>query len=231
MTAPEFIEAFLESWMVESGEFPELQVGQDAEMSLCAHVRALDGVGEVPASATLHTRVPARELEGVVTWVRNDKQGLNLVVQHAGVLLATEPGVCEGRRRPTWRERLRGYRGIPEFLPVLLPVPEIGQVVSLQCIIGVMADYDLEEIWPGPDVSAHYRVERIDAEVVTPQPLPAGTDEFDDVPDLPSRTVTGLSSTRPPPDLVELDITEHGEFSGEDVSSYRLLLTPVDPLP
>lgn len=229
MPAP--IEALLESWRVESGEFPELQVGQVAEMSLCAHLRAIDGEGSAPPSATAHAGATTREIEGVVTWVRHDKQGMHLVVQHAGALLAAQPAVFQGPRRPTWRDRLRGQPGTPEFLPVLLPVPEIGQRVRLECTVAVMADYELEEIWPGPDVSARYRVERIDAEHVTPQPLPSGADELDDVPTPPSRTVTGLSSTRPPPDLIEFHINDHGEFSGEVVSDYRVRLTPVDPHP
>ena len=113
---------------------------------------------------------------------------------------------------------------------MLVPVPDVGQAVTLECTLAVMADYALE-FWPGPDVSARYRVESIDAGIVSPQPLPQGADEFDDVPDPPSRTVTGLSSTRPPPDLIQFNITDDGEFSGEEVSNYRLLLTPVDPLP
>jgi len=217
--------------MVESGDFPDLQVGQEAEMSLGAHVRALDGVGEVPASATVRPRAPNQEIEGIVTWVHQDERGLHIVVQHAGAPLAAEPVTTLGPRRPTWRDRLRGRRGIPDFLPVQLPVPVIGQVVTLECIIGVMADYELEEMWPGPHVSARYRVEHIDAKLLTPQPTPSGADEFDAVPFPPSRTINGLSSTRPPSGFIEFDFTDDGDCIGEHLSGYRLLLTPLDPLP
>ena len=231
MSGSPAIEAFLDSWMVDSGEFPELHVGQDAELSLCARVRALDGVGEVPDSATNHPGARTRAIEGVVTWVHQDDERLHLVVQHAGTLLAAHPAVFQGPRRTTWRDRLSGHRGIPEFLPVRLPAPAIGQVVTLECTISVLAEYELAEMWPGPEVSARYRIESIDAELITPQPLPTGADEFDDVVAAASRTVTGLSSTRPPPGLVELEVTDDGGFNGgEEVSNYRFLLTPVDPL-
>ena len=231
MSGPEFVEAFLDSWMVESDDFTELQIGQDVEMSLDAHVRALDGVVEVPAEGAVPTGGPTREIEGEVTWVRHDEQGLHLIVQHAGTVLAAQAAMFQGPRRRTWRDRLLGRLGVPEFLPVQLPVPEIGQSVTLECTIGVMADYELEEFWPGPDVSARYRVESIDVELVTPQPMSPGADEFDLVPYPPSRMVTGLSSTRPPADYIEFDFTAEGEPIGEHLSGYRLLLTPLDPLP
>ena len=96
------IKAFLEGWMVESGDFPELQVGQVAEMALCAHVRALDGVGEVPVSARVYTGALTQEIEGVVTWVRHDKQGL--------------PSSCN-TRAPWWRRTRRTSRVRSDDLP------------------------------------------------------------------------------------------------------------------
>ncbi len=218
------VEAFLADWMVDSGDFPELHVGQDTKMSLGAIVRSLDGVGEVPDPGTLRSGGPTRDIEGIVTWAKQGERGLHLVVQHEGAPLAAEPEMFQGPRRPTWWDRMRGRRGTPDFLPVRLPVPEIGQVVTLECTIGVMADYELEEMWPGPDVSARYQVEQIDAVLLTPQPMPSGADEFDVIALPPSRTISGLSSTRPPPGFTEFDFTDEGHGFGEHLDGYRLLL-------
>jgi hypothetical protein len=224
------IEAFLAEWMVESGDFPELHVGQDTKMSLGAHVRSLDGVGEVPDSGTLLSGGPTRDIAGTVTWVQRGDRGPHLVVRHEDALLAAEPAMCQGPRRPTWWDRVRGRRGTPDFLPVQLPVPDVGQSVTLECTVGVMADYELEEMWPGPDVSGRYRVELIHAVLLTPQPMPSDADEFDVIPFPPSRTIGGLTSTRPPPGFIEFDFTDEGEGIGEHLDGYRLLLTPVDHL-
>ncbi|MET0997356.1 MAG: hypothetical protein ABWX73_01465, partial [Marmoricola sp.] len=95
----------------------------------------------------------------------------------------------------------------------------------------VMADYDVEQIWTGPDVATEYTVESIEARVIAPLPLPEGADEFDEQPEPPSRTLTGLTSTRRPEDVSGLDLDPAGVFRGEAVSGYVLGLSPVNPLP
>jgi hypothetical protein len=217
MSGPEVIEAWLDAWIVESAELPNLYVGVVADLSLCVRVRAINGKSHVPDRATLHDPGGTQQLTGTVTWVELHKRLLHLVVQHAGVSLAVEPSFAQGARRPSLLERLRGYRGMPEFLPVQLPRPSIGEAVELDGRVAVMAEYDIHEIWPGPDVSATYRVEGVDALMVTALPLASGSDEFDARPQPVGRTLTGLTSTRRP----------EGLDDGEEVSSYRLTLRPV----
>ncbi len=233
MKAPEVVEAVLDAWIVESGDRPNLYVDTVAELSLSARVTAIDGLGEVPRGLSLTWRTAARRrrLFGTVNWVEMRKHHLRMVVQHEGALIATEPRFAQGPRRPSLAERMRGYRGLPTFVPVRLPVPVVGQRVQLECQVGVMAQYETDELWTGPDVSARYTVETIDAIVVCPRRLSPGADEFDDHPEPPSRTITGLTSTRRPEGLVEVGVDETGEVTGEDVSAYVLGLRPVDPLP
>jgi hypothetical protein len=217
----------LDAWIVESGEWPNLYVGGVAELSLCARVSAVNGHGEVPRGASLTQGTTTRQLFATVTWVELRKHHLRMVVQHEGAPLAVEPRFAQGPRSPSLGERLRG---IPTFLPVQLPVPSVGELVHLQCHVGVMADYDVEQIWTGPDVTTRYTVESIGARVVTPQKRPEGSDEFDDHPEPPTRIVTGFTSTRPD-GLAELDLDPGGIFTGEAASAYMLALRPVDPLP
>lgn len=233
MSAPDIVEAVLDAWIVEAGDRPNLYVGTMAELSLSARVTAVDGLGEVPRGHSLTWRTAARRrrLFATVTWVEMRKHHLRMVVQHEGALIATEPRFAQGPRRPSLAERMRGYRGLPTFLPVRLPVPMVGQRVQLECQVGVMAEYEADELWTGPDVSARYTVETIDAIVVRPRRLPAGADEFDEHPEPPSRTVTGLTSTGRPEGLEELGVDGDGELTGEDVSAYVVGLRPVDPLP
>lgn len=195
-------------------------------MSLCARVAKIDGVGENPQGTLAHT-TPTRRLAVEVTWVRVEPRGLYLAVRHAGAPLAAEPVVYQGQRpRPSLRERLYRSKPIPQFLPARLPVPRVGQQVTLDCDVAVMADYEIEEMWPGPDVRARYRVDRIDAEILTPVPLPPDTDEFDELPEPACRVAADLSSTRSP-----LDVTADGPQPwtgpGEVVSAYRLVLSPI----
>jgi hypothetical protein len=88
VSVPVRIEALLVNWMVESGEFPELHVGQIAEMSPCSSVRSIDGVGEVPRGATRRTPGDSQALVVEVTWVRTEKRGLYLAARRAGAPLA-----------------------------------------------------------------------------------------------------------------------------------------------
>ena len=214
-TTEQTIKAALPAWLVESPEMPNLYLGVVTNLSLCAWVLSIDGQGKVPAGSTLPDHGDASRLRATVSWVENRKHALRLVVEHAGVSLAVEPAFAQGRRHPSLRERLRGYRGVPEFLPVHLPIPVVGQQVELECHVVVMADYDLQEVWTGPRVSTGYRVDGIAAEVVTQQPLPDGADQFDPVPNGSSRIIEGLTSTRRPEGL-----------TGETVSDYLLTLTP-----
>ena len=214
-TTEQTIDAALPAWVVESAEMPNLYVGVVTSLSLCAWVLSIDGQGKVPAGSTLPDQGEASRLRATVSWVENRKHALRLVVKHAGVSLAVEPAFAQGRRNPSLRERLRGYRGVPEFLPVHLPIPAVGQQVELECHVVVMADYDLQEVWTGPRVSTGYRVDSIAAEVVTQQPLPDGADQFDPLPKGSSRIIEGLTSTRRPEGL-----------NGETVSDYLLTLTP-----
>ena len=225
------LEAMLDAWIVESGEWPNLYVGGVNELALCARVSAINGQSEVPSGAALTQRTTTRQLFATVSWVEVRKGRLRMVVQHAGAPLAVEPRFAQGKRKPTLGERLRGYRGVPTFVPIRLPVPSVGELVQLECHVGVMADYDVEQIWTGPDVSARYTIVSIDAKVITPLRLPAGTDEFDEQPEPPTRTLTGLTSTRRPDDVADLDLDHEGLFRGEAVSGYVLGLIPVDPLP
>ena len=214
-TRDQTITAALPAWIVESAERPNLYLGVVTNLSLCAWVLSIDGQGKVPAGSRLADNGEASRLLATVSWVENRRHALRMVVQHAGVSLAVEPAFAQGRRHPSLRERLRGYRGVPEFLPVHLPIPAVGQQVELECHVVVMADYDLQENWTGPRVSTGYRVDSIAAEVVTEQPLPVGADQFDTLPTAPSRIIEGLTSTRRPEGL-----------TGETVSDYLLTLTP-----
>ena len=233
MSDPRLVEAVLDAWVVESGERPNFYVGTVVELSLSARVTTIDGLGEVPSGATLTWRTAAlrRRLFATVAWVEKRKHHLRMVVHHEGAPLAAEPRFAQGPRRPSLAERMRGYRGLPTFLPVRLPTPTVGERVQLECQVGVMAAYDVDDLWTGPDVSARYAVETIDAIVVTPQRLAEGSDEFDDHPEPARRIVTGLTSTRRPEGLDELAMGEDDTFTGEDVSAYVLGLRPVDPLP
>ena len=233
MSELEVVEAVLDAWIVEAGDRPGLYVDTVVELSLSARVTAVDGLGEVPRGHSLTWRTAARRrrLFATVTWVEMRKHHLRMVVEHQGALIAAEPRFAQGARRPSLAERMRGYRGLPTFVPVRLPVPVVGQRVQLECQVGVMAEYEADELWTGPDVSARYTVETIDAIVVRPLRLPAGADEFDDHPEPPSRLITGLTSTRRPEGLVEFDAEGGDELTGEDVSAYVLGLRPVDPLP
>jgi hypothetical protein len=228
MSEPSTIQAGLDAWMVESGEFPELHVGEVAELWLCARVWAMDGQGTVPDGATLPDRQRgSQRLHATVSWVGLHKRRLRLVVEHAGAPVAVEPVFAQRpRRRSPWM-RLRGQEGIPVFVPMQFPEPAIGASVELDCHVSVMADYEIEGIWTGPVVAARYRVEHIDAVVFTPQNLLDGADEFDGFPEPPRRVVTGLDSTRKPLGLIRFDMTDDGRFRGEDVSSYSLVLRPV----
>jgi hypothetical protein len=233
MSEPRLVEAVLDAWIVESGERPNLYVGTEVELSLGARVTAIDGLGKVPegTSFTWRTAAQRRRLFATVDWVEKRKHHLRMVVHHEGAPLAVEPRFAQGPRRPSLAERMRGYRGLPTFVPVRLPTPVVGQRVQLECQVGVMAEYDVEDLWTGPDVSARYSVETVDAIVVTPQPLPEGSDEFDDHPQPQSRVITGLTSTRRPEGLTTLGHDQDNRFTGEDVSAYVLGLRPVDPLP
>ena len=214
MSGGRTIEAVLPSWIVESGEMPNLYVGVVTPLSLCAWVMSIDGRGKVPAGSKLADVSGTTRLQATVSWVENRKHALRLVVKHAGVSLAVEPAFAQGRRQPSMRERLRGYRGVPAFLPVHLPIPEVGQSVELKCHVVVMADYDLEEVWSGP------RCPPVTASTGSPprswhSELPDGFDRFDAVPSAPTRVIEGLTTTRPPEGL-----------NGETVSDYLLTLTP-----
>jgi len=149
---------YLENWLVQDGEIPELQAGDElhhvAVRGTCwsvAESQAPEGLTELRGQDPAGDVAPHYELTGTVEWAREPS---TLLLRVGTVRVLAEPNSFR-----TVRPGSGDAAGAEPYSPSFW-VPAIGTRVTAVCRLEVMADYETDAL-AFPDIRRDWRVGKV----------------------------------------------------------------------